>query len=127
MCDGSEKCGCSISLSTVIDDGSTRRAIVDKVKIDKNKFLNGDLKEITIFAYMVNPKDFNERLNKIGLKITNIEQDAEFLSALSKKGMDKEGVMKDVNGNKIYFNYVDLLKSIKLDKKVIDKTKFNFV
>lgn len=127
MGDVKNSCGCSFDTSNLIKDDIMRKDIVEKVKIDRKKFLNGDIIEITKFAYAVNPDEFNLKINDLGLKITNIESDAEFLVKLNEKGLDKKGTLKDKAGNPINFNFMELLKSIKLNRKVIDRTKFNFV
>jgi hypothetical protein len=129
MCGGAKDCGCgcSLNVSDIIGNQASRSEIANKIKINKKEFLNGNLKEIILFTYAVNPKELESKLDLLGLKITEINEDAAFLAKLSELGYDKEGKLKNKMGEPIVFSVIDLLKGIKLDKKLIDRTIFNFV
>jgi len=122
-------CGCSIPLQTVIDSVKEREEICQKLKLDKAKFMAGDLYEISKFAYIVNPAGFKAKLASVGLSFddNNIEDELLALTELSKQGKDVTGLMLDKKGNKIVFSYIDLIKSLELKKETIDKTKFCFI
>lgn len=124
---GSEDCGCSIPMSSIIESTAVRQEIVEKIKIDKKKFLSGDLVEMTKFAFLVNPVTFNKKLLELGIVPVDIVTDSKLLAKISIDGHDLKGTLKDKEGKPIIFSYIDLLKSIPLNKERIDKTLFNFV
>ena len=86
------------------------------VSIDGNKLRQGDLYESTLLAFALNPKVFEEKLDKLGLEFdTDPYDDIKFLAELSRLGGDKSGLMKDSNGNKIVFDLVEFIRSIPVD------------
>ena len=128
MYDGKIGCGCSIPMSSILENTAVRREIVEQVKIDKKKFLSGDLVEATKFAFVVDPEYFKDKIyNELGLKIVDIDGDSKLLAKLSETGQDAKGILKDKDGNPIIFSYVELLIIITLNKERINKTHFNFV
>lgn len=117
-----------ISIETLLNNIKEREEISNKIKIDKKEFLNGNIEEITKFVFVANPYLFRQKLRKIGIELSgDIENDSKILAELHNSGNDKNGLLVDKNGEKIIFSYLDLLKSIELSKKQLNKTKFLFV
>lgn len=122
-------CGCSINLGQVLESVENRQEICQKLKLDKAKFMAGDLYEISKFAYIVNPQGFKDKLATVGLSFNDakLEEELLALTELHKTGNDLNGLLVDKNGNKIIFDYLSLIQTLPLKRETIDKTKFCFI
>lgn len=86
------------------------------VSINGAKLRQGDLRESTLLAFALNPTEFEEKLESLGLAFDgNPYEDIDFLVELHKIGGDKSGILRDNNGNKIIFDLLDFIRTIKVD------------
>ncbi len=94
------------------------------VSINGEKLRQGDLYESTLLAFALNPKEFESKLLKLGLKFdSNPYKDIEFLAELSRIGGDRNGTMKDKGGNPIIFDLNEFIRTIPVDNSVNNPIK----
>ena len=98
------------------------------VTIDKTKLMQGDPYAVSLFAFGINPNGVEEKLRMIGIEFeSNPLDDLLLLSNLHIAGGDVEGVMEDVDGNVIKFDFIKLLKSVRVDTSYKNPIKIELV
>ncbi len=86
------------------------------LSIDKAKLKQGDMNAVALFGFAANPHVFEERLEELGLEFSkNPLDDIYYLSIAHRKGADRDGSIKDGNGDAVRFNFMEFVKSIPID------------
>lgn len=96
-------------------------------EISKSKLKAGDLLETMRFSYCADREAFVEAFKKIGLPI-NSEADLKTLVEWHKKGWDKNGTIKNAEGNNLKLDISNFVNyGIKLRHNKVLNCKIKFV
>ncbi len=79
------------------------------MEINVHKLVNdADIFEILKLAYVLDKNAVVKAFKKVGYEITNLE-DIKTLADLHQNGGDTAGVLKDEDGNSLYFNVAQVV------------------
>jgi hypothetical protein len=95
--------------------------------ISKSKLRAGDLLETMRFSFCADREAFIDAFKKIGLPVSS-EADLKTLEEWHKKGWDKNGMVKNLSGNKVTFDIHNFVNyGIKLRHQKVLNCKIKFV
>lgn len=98
------------------------------VSIDRDKLMQGDMYNVALLGFASNPKQFEDKLNALGLKFDDDPyEDIKFFARLNELGQDVKGMLADSNSNPIIFDFKEFLKGIEVLKQEDNPIKIDFV
>lgn len=99
-------------IGNVVSNTNKRLKMSNVTVLSRDLFLKNDVLTLLKFGWAVNKKALIDVFKKNGIDIES-EKDLQGLADLHNTGKDKSGVLKDKNGNPMFFDVVAILASEK--------------
>ena len=120
-------CGCSVTVDKL--NSGVRERISGAPKLSRSNFRRGDILELALFTYYLNPKGLREALGDLGITLDAKDpySDLKELSEANTEGLDVNGSFVNENDQPINFNLRKVLGRVSVSKKQLVNNPIIFV